>query len=235
MRRSIHQSIQQSNRVGAAAGPSRRTLLAGAAALALTGPRFALAADTVIFGVDFYILAAPVWIAQDKGFFREFGINAEIQPFSLGIDSVDAVLTGRVNFGVAIDFATNTRLQSGQLKIVTALLEPEPGFHKLAVAAGIGKPQDLMGKRIGIANGTAQHLVTMEYLRHAGIGLSQITLLPLLSPLELVASLRANRIDAAFLWGDATNQAKTIPGVTILSDDKPALVRSYGYSIERSS
>jgi ABC-type nitrate/sulfonate/bicarbonate transport system substrate-binding protein len=38
-------------------------------------------------------------------------------------------------------------------------------------------------------------------------------------------------IDAAFLWGDATNQATTIPGVTILSDDKPALVRSYGYML----
>ena len=48
---------------------------------------------------------------------------------------------------------------------------------------------------------------------------------------EIVASLRADRIDAAFVWGDAVARAVEIPGVRILSDDAPANVLLYGYLV----
>jgi ABC-type nitrate/sulfonate/bicarbonate transport system substrate-binding protein len=201
--------------------------LSVAAAGLLVASTAAIAADTVRIGVDFNILGAQVWVAQEKGIFEKNGITAEIKPFAFGIDTIDAALTGQLDFGLGLDFATTTRLQSGQLKIVSAIIEPEPGFHKLAVAAGIAKPEGLAGKTIGIARGTAQHLVTIGYLQNFGVADATLTALP--SLLEIVASLRAGRIDAAFVWGDGVAQAKEISGVTILGDDKPANVRLHGY------
>lgn len=200
-------------------------------AVALTGLLCAatasVAAEDVRIGVDFNVLGGQVWVAKDKGFFEKNGINAEVKPFAFGVDTIDAALTGQLDFGVALDFATMTRLQSGQLKIVSAIIEPEAGFHKLAVNDTIKKPEDLAGKNIGIAKGTAQHLATIGYLQNFGV--KDATLTPLPSLLEIVASLRAGRIDAAFVWGDGVAQAQQIPGVTILSDDKPANARLFGY------
>jgi len=201
--------------------------LAAAAAGLLVATTAAFAADTVRIGVDFNVLGAQIWVAEEKGFFEKNGVDAEIKPFAFGIDTIDAALTGQLDFGLALDFATTTRLQSGQLKIVSAIIEPEAGFHKLAAAQGITKPEDLAGKTIGIARGTAQHLVTISYLKNFGVADTTLTSLP--SLLEIVASLRAGRIDAAFVWGDGVAQSKEIPGVTILGDDKPANVRLHGY------
>jgi NitT/TauT family transport system substrate-binding protein len=207
----------------------RSILAAALGSVLIAAGGAANAADDVTIGVDFNILGSQVWVAKDKGFFEKHGVNANVQPFAFGIDTIDAALTGQIDFGLALDFATTTRLQSRQLKIVSAIIEPEPGFHKLAVNEAIKKPEDLAGKRIGIANGTAQHLVTLGYLKNSGIDPANATIIPLPSLLEIVASLRAGRLDAAFVWGDGVAQASEIPGVDILGDDKPAKVRLYGY------
>jgi NitT/TauT family transport system substrate-binding protein len=206
-------------------GKARRLLVAAAGFLCAATAAFA--ADDVRIGVDFNVLGAQVWVAKDKGLFEKRGINAEVKPFAFGVDTIDATLTGQLDFGLGLDFATTTRLQSGQLKIISAIIEPEAGFHKLAVSEAIKKPEDLAGKNIGIAKGTAQHLVTISYLQNFGV--TDATLSPLPSLLEIVASLRAGRIDAAFVWGDGVAQASQIPGASILGDDKPANVRLYGY------
>ena len=209
-------------------------ILRAAVTLALAGVLLttaARAADDVTIGVDFNVIGAQVWIAQDKGFFRKHGVNASVQPFAFGIDTVDAVLAGRLDFGMAIDFALNPRLRSGQLRMISAIIEPDPGFHKLAVRASIQKPEDLAGKRIGLAKGTSAHLVTLSYLRRFGVNPDTEILIPMPSLTEIVASLRADRIDAAFVWGDAVARAMEIPNVRILGDDTPANVLLNGYLV----
>ena len=210
------------------------TMLRAAVALAVAGVLLtaaARAADDVTIGVDFNVIGAQVWVAQDKGFFRKHGVNPSVQPFAFGIDTVDAVLAGRLDFGMAIDFALTARLRTGQLRMISAIIEPDPGFHKLAVNASIQKPEDLAGKKIGLAKGTSAHLVTLSYLRTFGINPVTATLIPMPSLTEIVASLRADRIDAAFVWGDAVARAMEIPGVRILTDDTPAKVLLYGYLV----
>lgn len=189
------------------------------------------ASDEVRIGVDFNVLGSQVWVAQDQGFFQTHGVEADIRPFAFGVDTIDATLTGQLDFGIGLDFATTTRLQTGQLKIIAAVIEPEAGFHRLAVSDAIQAPEDLAGKKIGIAKGTAQHLVTIGYLQNFGVDVDGVELVPMPSLLEMVASLRARRIDAAFVWGDGVEQAEQIPHARILSDDKPANVRLHGYLV----
>jgi ABC-type nitrate/sulfonate/bicarbonate transport system substrate-binding protein len=207
----------------------RATITMAVAGVLLTAA--ARAADDVTIGVDFNVIGAQAWIAQDKGFFRKHGVEPSIRPFAFGIDTVDAVLAGRLDFGMAIDFALTARLRSGQLRMISAIIEPDPGFHKLVVKASIQKPEDLAGKRMGLAKGTSQHLVTLSYLRNFGINPDAAILIPMPSLTEIVASLRADRIDAAFVWGEAVARAVEIPGVRILSDDAPANVLMYGYLV----
>jgi NitT/TauT family transport system substrate-binding protein len=186
-------------------------------------------ARIVRFGVDANGLGTQVWVAKDRGDFARYGIVPQIVVFPLGTDALDAVLTGRVDMAVAIDFATATRLRSRQIEIVAAVMQPESGFHKLAVGPTIHVPADLVGKRIGIVRGTSQSFVTTEYLRRHGIPLDRVTLVGMQDLFDEVAALRAHRLDAAFVWANGTDQAQRIAGVHILEDDTSAGVHFYGY------
>jgi NitT/TauT family transport system substrate-binding protein len=184
---------------------------------------------TVRFGVDQFILGAPVHVAAELGIFRRYGIRPVIQPFPLGIDTVDAVLAGRTDVGFALDFPLLIRLQTGQLRVVAAVIEPEGGFHKLAVRRGINTAADLRGKRLGIAQGTAQHYVTLKYLQNSGVALSEVSLVPLPSLFEIIAALRRGTIDAAWVWAQGTDEAQQIEGVRILTDDRVVRQTSFGF------
>jgi len=202
-----------------------------AVALAAGAPVRAQAPVPVRFGVDSFILGAPVHIGVERGIFLKYGIRPVVQPFSFGIDTVDGVLAGRTDVGFALDFPLLIRLQTGQLRVVAAIIEPEPGFHKLAVRRGITGAADLRGKKLGIAQGTAQHLVTIRYLQVNNVDPAEVQLVPLPSLFEIVAALRRGSIDAAWVWGQGTDQAREIEGVRILTDDSAAQHRSYGYMV----
>jgi len=191
----------------------------------------ARAADVVRFGVDANTLGAQVWVAVDRGDFRRYGIDPQVVVFPLGVDAIDAVLTGRVDLATALDFAAATRLPSNQMRIVSAIMRPNPGFHKLAVIAAIRRRSDLIGKRIGVVRATAQSFVTIQYLARNGIPADRVTILSFQDLFDEVAAMRAGRIDAAFVWANGVAQATLIPGVHILEDDSSSGVHFFGYLV----
>jgi ABC-type nitrate/sulfonate/bicarbonate transport system substrate-binding protein len=201
------------------------------AALLLACGNAARASDTVRFGIDANSLGAQVWVASDRGYFARHGVDPQIVTFALGVDAVDATLTGRVDVATALDFPVAMRLRSNQLLIISSIMEPETGFHKLAVNASIRTPADLAGKRIGDVRATAQSVVTAAYLEHYHIAPSAVTLVPMQDLFDEIAALRAHRLDAAFVWANGVPQALLIPGVRILSDDSAANVHAFGYLV----
>jgi ABC-type nitrate/sulfonate/bicarbonate transport system substrate-binding protein len=201
-------------------------LAASAGAVAQGGAR-----TTVTMGVESFVLGTQIWVAEELGLFAKYGIQPSITVFSLGVDTVDAVLTGQNDVGIGLDFATLTRLRSGGLRVVSEIINPEPGFHQLAARGGIMGAADLVGKRMGIAQGAAQHYITLRYLQVNGVDPASVDLVPLGSVFEIVAALRANRIDAAWVWGDGVAQARESPGVSILMNDSAAQSRSIGYLV----
>lgn len=184
---------------------------------------------TVRFGVDQFIFGSPVLVADEIGIFRKYGVRPVIQPFAYGIDTIDAILAGRSDVGFAIDFPMLLRLATGRLRIVANIIEPEPGFHQLAARPGITGGADMRGKRLGIAQGTAQHYITIRYLQISGVQPGDAQLVPLPSLFEIVAALRRGSIDAAWVWAQGTDEARQIPGVRILADDGVVQSPSFGY------
>src|SRR5689334_16721144 len=71
-------------------------LLASAPASVRAQPVFRL--GSAVLGS--YILAGPIIVAAEKGFFREQGVSAEFIPFRGGPDLVKAVLAGDVLIGL---------------------------------------------------------------------------------------------------------------------------------------
>jgi len=185
----------------------------------------------VTIGVDSFVLGAQAWVAQDLGLFKKYGINANIRTFSTGVGTLDAVLTGQTDIGFGIDFAVLTRMSSKHLRVISECMNPDPGFHKLAVWSGITGAKDLAGKSMGVAQGTAQQYVTYKYLEVNGIPASSVKLENMGDLFNIISALRSHRIDAAWVWGNGVDQAKAINGVSILTNDSAAKVNYVGYIV----
>jgi NitT/TauT family transport system substrate-binding protein len=102
--------------------------------------------------------SAPVFIAQDKGYFKDAGLDIELKFFDAAQPIAVAVTSGDVDFGVTAFTAGLYNLAGkGTLKVIGGMSREKAGYPLIgyfasngAHAAGLKTPKDLAGKRIAV-------------------------------------------------------------------------------------
>ena len=89
--------------------------------------------------------------------------------------------------------------------------------------SGIGAPQDLKGKRLGVPFVSTTHLHTLFALEQFGIEPNEVKILNMQPP-NIVAAWERGDIDAAFVWDPALGRIKQSGKVLITS----GLLSSWG-------
>lgn len=84
--------------------------------------------------------------------------------------------------------------------------------------AGINKPSDLKGKKIGVPFASTTHFHTMYFLELSGIKPSEVKLLNL-QPNQISAAWERGDIDAAYVWDPALSKLKQSGKVMITSGE----------------
>jgi NitT/TauT family transport system substrate-binding protein len=93
---------------------------------------------------------APLYVAIEKGFFKDAGIEVEFD-YSFETDGVKLVGTGELPFAVVSgEQVLLARAQGVPVTYVTAWYQKYPISVVSRKDAGIASPQDLKGKRIGL-------------------------------------------------------------------------------------
>ena len=155
----------------------------------------------------------PVFIAKEKGFFEEEGINIVFTGELYGGPSmIQAISSGSADAGTtSIVALINARRGGFKVTGVTDVqtsYEEEP-IHKWLVLdeSGIKKPVDLIGKRIAVnALGSSFYYTTLEYLRQHNLSENQVEFLILPHPLMEEALLN-KQVDVAGMVLPFTNHA----------------------------
>lgn len=190
----------------------------------------------VHFASDGFLLGTQSWVAADKGYFAEEGLEATVSLFGTGIDAINAVIAQQADLGPGLDFAVlNLAAAAAEgMQVVACIAAPAPGFHQLAVRNDINGPQDLTGKKIGYVAGTSEHLVTVKYLEQNGIPLDSVELIPFPGLFEMVGALRTDDIQASWVWLSGTQEARDDPNLKILTDDSAVLETLAIYLVTRA-
>src|SRR5690242_5898589 len=103
--------------------------------------------------------SAPVFIAQDKGYFKEAGLEIELKFFDAAQPIAVAVTSGDVDFGITAQFTAGLYNLAGKgtLKVIGGMSREKAGYPLIgyfasnnAYAAGLKAPKDLAGKRIAV-------------------------------------------------------------------------------------
>ncbi len=184
--------------------------LAVAGLLALTTIAAAQAEDALKarIGVLRLSSSAPVFIAQDKGYFRDAGLDVELKFFDAAQPIAVATTSGDVDFGITAFTAGLYNLAGkGTLKVIGGMSREKAGYPLIgyfasnnAYAAGLKTPKDLAGKRIAVTQvGSSFHYSLGLLADKYGFRLSDVKIVPLQSLSNAAAALKGETVDAALL------------------------------------
>jgi NitT/TauT family transport system substrate-binding protein len=152
--------------------------------------------------------SAPVFIAQDKGYFREAGLDIELKFFDAAQPIAVATTSGDVDFGItAFTAGLYNFAGKGTLKVIGGMSREKAGYPLIgyfasnnAYAAGLKTPKDLAGKRIAVTQvGSSFHYSIGILADKYGFRLADVKIVPLQSLSNAAAALKGETVDAALL------------------------------------
>ena len=182
-----------------------RVLLVGVVSFVLLSP-VARAADHVKFGVFKVVGTAPVFLAEDKGYFAAEGLDVELVPFTAQEPLVLGIASGDLDFGATAFTGSFYNLAGqGALKIVGAFIHEAPGFQantliasNRAYDAGLKSPKDLAHHSAAVPEigNPAQYGLSLVAGKY-GIDLDTIRFMPMGSNPNAVSAVVGGQADLA--------------------------------------
>jgi NitT/TauT family transport system substrate-binding protein len=143
------------------------------------------------FGRDAY-----VYVAQEKGFFDQAGLDVTITPGTGSVDVLKLVAGGRADFGIADFTATAITVAKEKLPVTTVAAVQQRSLAAIVAleGGGIGTPADLAGKKIGDQPGSTNQVMFPVYAKAAGIDPARVQFVPSAPP-ALPQLLAAGQVD----------------------------------------
>src|SRR6202142_4113268 len=185
-----------------------RLALVGLLVLATSGTVRAEELQKAKIGVLRLSSSAPVFIAQDKGYFRDAGLDIELKFFDAAQPIAVATTSGDVDFGITAFTAGLYNLAGkGTLKVIGGMSREKAGYPLIgyfasnnAYAAGLKTPKDLAGKRVAVTQvGSSFHYSLGLLADKYGFKLAEVKVLPMQSLSNAAAALKGETVDAALL------------------------------------
>ncbi|HEY8566653.1 MAG TPA: ABC transporter substrate-binding protein [Beijerinckiaceae bacterium] len=182
---------------------TKRWFVAGLAAL-LAGPAFAAAPEklkvTLGVGGKPVLYYLPLTIAERKGFFKDEGLEVEINDFAGGAKALQALIGGSVDV-VTGAYEHTIRMQAkGQDIRAVAELGRFPGIVvgvRKEKAGQIKSVADLKGAKVGVSAPGSSTALTLQYaLVKAGLKASDVALIGVGAGAGAVAAMQRGEIDA---------------------------------------
>lgn len=153
--------------------------------------------------------SAPLFIAMDKGFFADEGIDIEPQWFDAAHPIAVSTASSKVDVGATGITASlyNMAANGQKLGIVADKGREQQGYSSSALLVstenynnGTKTLQDIKGKRIGITQkGSTFHYMLGRILEAQGMSLNDVEIVPLNKLSAVMAALESKQIDGCIL------------------------------------
>ena len=170
--------------------------------------------EKVTLGVETSLLTAPVWVAENKGYFEGEGLELTIKEFASGRTAL-ATMLNEGNLDMVTVAQTPVMFNSfdrDDYVIIATMVYSDNDVKILARQdRGIKKPSDLRGKTVGITKGSTGHFFLGLFLIHSGLQLSEIETIDIEAS-ELPQALVDGRVDAISTWEPHIWNAKKLLG-----------------------
>ncbi|MEM7711126.1 MAG: ABC transporter substrate-binding protein, partial [Pseudomonadota bacterium] len=194
----------------------RRTLalLGATAAATLAAPAIAQGTKLRVGALRF-TSHSPSFIALEKGFFAEAGLDVELEFFQAAQPMAVAIASGDVDYAMtAMSGGLVNLAEKGAIKVIGGGLSEEAGIdgQKILVSDaafqdGVTSPADLGGRRFGMTTaGSSFHYMGSRIAQAEGV---EMTFVPLQKVGAVIGALKTGQIDG---WSIVPHIAKPLAG-----------------------
>ena len=185
---------------------TRRATLGGLLALSAVRPLGAQEPTKATIALLRLSSSGPIFIAQEKGWFKEAGLELTMKDFQAAAQVPLAVVSGDADLGVTAFTAGFYNLAAkGGLVVVAAQSAERPGYQLNVIAvtnaawdAGVRSVKDLVGKRVAVTTvGSSVHYSLEVVARKHGVDTKALTIVALQTIPNMVAAFKGGQVDAA--------------------------------------
>lgn len=165
----------------------------------------ARAAEPLRLGLLHTLSPAPFYIAQERGYLTDAGINLEFVFFQAAQPIAAAAVAGDIDVGVtALTGGFFNLAATGTLKVIGGALHEQRGYDGSAILvsnqafeAGLTAPDKLAGHSFAITQyGSSFHYMLGRIAEAKGFDIKSMTLRPVQQVANMVAAVQSNQVDA---------------------------------------
>ncbi|WP_416666389.1 ABC transporter substrate-binding protein [Egbenema bharatensis] len=183
----------------------------------------AIAADSselvsVAVGVTPWIGNTPLFIAQEKGFFRELGLDLNINVFQSMAQGFPAFTVGQLDAVTPVTSEVVSLAERGVDFRVVMVLDVSSGGDVILARNNIQTIEDFRGKQIAVELGGVGHFFVLQVLAEAGLTEQDVELINT-PPDAGAAAYQAGNVEIAYSYSPFSDKANEVQpdGRTIFS------------------
>jgi len=165
----------------------------------------ARAAEPLRLGLLHTLSPAPFYIARERGYFDDAGIDLTFIFFQAAQPIAAAAVAGDIDVGVtALTGGFFNLAATGALKVIAGGLHEQRGYEGSAIVAsnhafeaGLTSPDKLAGHSFAITQyGSSFHYMLGRIAQAKGIDIARMTLRPVQQISNMLAAVQSNQVDA---------------------------------------
>jgi NitT/TauT family transport system substrate-binding protein len=151
-------------------------------------------------GFNAWIGSIAFFVAQQKGFFKDEGLDVQTKSFSSPGDGLKPLLNGDLDavLSTADSVLTVVDKAPGQLKIVY-LTDTSSGADAILAKKDIKSIKEMKGRKVAATLGQCNQLLLSKALEKAGLAEKDINLVNM-NPDDAGAAFAAGQLDVAVTW-----------------------------------
>ena len=174
----------------------------------------------IVVGVSTVNVAfLPIYLTQDKGFFKDEGLEVLVVMFNAGATNLQAVIGGDVQIMAGgVPETVLARASGLDIKNFWAISNLMP--FQIYGNPKMKSLKESKGKKFAISRfGSLSEFLTRSALRQSGVDPKDVTMLQIGATPARFTTLAAGMVDATILWFPVTERAKAV-GMSKLFDLK---------------
>jgi len=150
----------------------------------------------------------PIYLTQDKGFFKDEGLDVLVVMFNAGATNLQAMIGGDVQIMAGgVPETVLARAAGADIKNFWAISNVMP--FQIYGSAKLKSLEQSKGKKFAISRfGSLSEFLTRSALKHSGVDPRDVTMLQIGATPARFTTLASGIVDATILWFPVTERAK---------------------------
>lgn len=177
-------------------------------------------------GITTWIGNTPLYIAQEKGFFKELGLNLDIKIFQSIAQGFPAFSSGQINALAPVTSEVVSLAAQGVDYRIVLVEDTSLGADMILARNSIASVAQFKSKKIGVELGGIGHFFVLQVLAQAGLTETDVELVNA-PPDAAAAAYQAGSLDIAYSYSpfsDKANEAQPDGRVIVSSKEFPTAI-----------